>query len=275
MTCKKTKTYKKAKGSNMIFIIPLRSKKTSLDWQNVCLRLKSTVDSILNQRVDDLDVKIFICGHEKPEFLDTLIYKKIDFLSAPFDPPSDQSEYMADKLGKKRFASLSINKELLSDSDFKLVMQLDADDILHHEFIANVSLLFNEDNSIDDIMIMNGYAYDYSRKVLAYLDGVNKIFYRNCGSSFISKIKCDDLGDSISSDCYFHNLTNHVRYPEVANSYNRNVKGCYFPGVLYLVNHGSNDASERHGVQKLENFINQYKVEYSEHPLGLSMIKSI
>ena len=259
----------------MIFVIPLRSEKTSSDWSNVCNRLEATINSILKQKDYYNDIDVIICGHEKPDFLEKNYYKNIIFLNAPFNPPKDTSEYMADKLNKKRFAGTYLKKEFFSNHTNRIVMQLDADDIIHPNFASNIFLLFNENYMIDDIMIMNGYAFDYARKELAYLDGTNKVFYRNCGSSFISKLSIEDLGSDITSKCYFNELTNHVKYPEVSIANNRNVKGCYFPGVMYLVNHGSNDASERHGVQKIQSFIDQFRADICEHPMAISLIKSI
>ncbi|WP_367111199.1 glycosyltransferase family A protein [uncultured Psychrobacter sp.] len=259
----------------MIFVIPLRSEKTSSDWNNVCNRLEATINSILKQKDYYNDIDVIICGHERPDFLAKNSRKNIVFLKAPFNPPKDESEYMADKLNKKRFAGTYVKQELFYNHTSRIVMQLDADDIIHPSFASNIFLLFNENDTIDDIMIMNGYAFDYTRKELAYLDGTNKVFYRNCGSSFISKLSIEDLGSDITSKCYFNELTNHVKYPEVSITYNRNVKGCYFPGVMYLVNHGSNDASERHGVQKIQGFIDQFRAEIYEHPMAISLIKSI
>lgn len=259
----------------MIFVIPLRSEKTSSNWINVCERLESTINSILKQKDYSGDINIIICGHEKPNFLENNNNQNIVFLEAPFDSPVNISEYMADKLNKKRFAGKYLKENLFFNDVNYLLMQLDADDILHPNFVSNVSLLFSEDDTIDDVMIMNGYAFDYSRKELAYLDGINKIFYRNCGSSFVSKISSEDLGSDITSKCYFNELTNHVKYPEISVSYGRKVRGCYFPGVMYLVNHGSNDASERHGVQKIQSFVDQYRAEIYEHPMAITLIKSI
>ena len=44
----------------MIFVIPLRSQKTSINWENVCTRLKSTLDSILNQQTIDKKIEKFL-----------------------------------------------------------------------------------------------------------------------------------------------------------------------------------------------------------------------
>lgn len=259
----------------MIFVIPLRSEKTSSNWNNVCERLEATINSILKQKDYSEEIHIIMCGHEKPAFLESNDNQNIVFLEAPFSSPVNTSEYMSDKLNKKRFAGTYVKKQLFSNYTNQLLMQLDADDILHPNFVSNISLLFSEDDTINDVMIMDGYAFDYSRKELAYLDGINKIFYRNCGSSFISKLSSEDLGSDITSKCYFNELTNHVKYPEISVAYGRKVRGCYFPGVMYLVNHGSNDASERHGVQKMQNFIDQFRAETCEHPMAITLIKSI
>lgn len=260
----------------MIFIIPLRSQRTSLDWENVCARLKGTIDSILSQKTINQKIEIVVAGHEKPYFLNNMGYQYVHFLTAPFDVPTDKSLYMVDKLNKKKLAGIFVNKNLLKGQESTLVMQVDADDILHPEFVSNIHLIFDQNPSINDITLMNGYAFDFKRKKLAYLDGKNKIFYRNCGSSFISKVNSTDMPSDITSNCYFNYLANHVRFPEIAEKNGRTVYQLFYPGVMYLVNHGTNDVSEReNGENIIKNFIDSFAAEIEKHPMAITMINQI
>ncbi|MDU8925042.1 glycosyltransferase family A protein [Pasteurellaceae bacterium LIM206] len=197
----------------MIFSIPLRSKQSTKDWDNVSHRLKVTIDSIFAQTKQDF--LIVIAGHEKPDFLNQDYYKDIVFLTVPFPTPTEQSQFMADKLGKKRYTGSYINR-LLKEDEFRIVMQMDADDIIHPEFIENISNIFHHDPSIDDVALMSGYAFDFKRQKLAFLNGVDKLFYRNCGSSFISKVFKRDLSENINEKSYFNSLVNHVSFPNIA-----------------------------------------------------------
>ena len=260
----------------MIFVIPLRSQKTSINWENVCTRLKSTLDSILNQQTIDKKIEIVIAGHEKPYFLDGIKYQNINFLNVLFDIPVDKSQFMADKLNKKKFAGIFVRNNLLTENKSELVMQIDADDLLHPEFVSNIKLAFDQNPLANDIALMNGYAFDFKRQKLAYLNGIDKIFYRNCGSSFISKVNKDDMPTDIDSSCYFNYLANHVKFPEIAKSNGRSVYELFYPGVMYLVNHGSNDVAEReNGENIIKNFIDSFAVQIKEHPTAISMINQI
>lgn len=261
----------------MIFVIPLRSKKTSLDWSNVCLRLKSTIDSILSQSLIGKKVKILIAGHEKPDFLDNVIYQHVIFLSVPFSCPKDKSEYMLDKLNKKKFSGVYIKKNLMTDdNNVEIIMQMDADDIIHPEFVANVYKIYKENPYADDIALMSGYAFDFKRNKLAYLNGIEKIFYRNCGSSFISKVKKNDLPNDLNSACYFNYLSNHVHFPEISAKNGRRVYEAFYPGVMYIVNHGTNDVSERNnGDMVIQSFIDTYYAPIEDHPQAVTMITKL
>lgn len=260
----------------MIFIIPLRSEKTSKDWIQVCYRLQSTINSILNQNVFQRKIHIVVAGHERPFFLDDIKYQQVIFLEVPFSRPESKDQYMLDKLNKRKFASIFCKNHLFGNLSEKVIMQLDADDIIHPEFVSNIYLEFEQDKSLNDIALMSGYAFDFRRRKLAYLNGKDKIFYRNCGSCFVSKVTKQDLPDSLESACYFNYLANHVRYPEIAERNNRKVGYVFNDAVMYLVNHGSNDVSDRdNGENIINSFINQFSVEINNHPRAISMINSI
>lgn len=260
----------------MIFVIPLRSQQTSVDWDSVCLRLKSTIDSILNQQVFSKKIEIVISGHEKPYFLEKLKYQNVHFISVPFDIPKEQKQYMLDKLNKKKFASIFVKNHLLEKNKEVIIMQLDADDILHPEFVSNIEATFLNNKMINDICLMSGYTFDFKRRKLAYLNGEDKVFYRNCGSSFISRVTEKDLPSNIEDSCYFNYLADHVRFPEIAIKNNRHVYEFYYPGVMYLVNHGSNDVSGReNGENIIRSFIDTYEVEIVQHPIAITMINQV
>lgn len=220
------------------FAIPLRSQTTSKNFDAVLLRLKSTYISIKKIK----NTKICICGHDKPDFVEDS-----EFILADFPPPKDIKEYMNDKKRKKLLALKKIFSQIEDQSFF---MFCDADDILSNDFESIITNIYSN-YLCDDVVFYTGYLLDYKNKKIGYLDGLNKIFYRNCGTSFISLIKQSEL-DS------------HIRFPEISQKFKRKTFNLFDPVVLYLMNHGEND-SECRGKIFHENFVHQYRMNNDEH----------
>lgn len=263
--------------NEFIFVIPLKTFSTKMadGWKIDLGKTKTTlenldrtllsIDNAANQFDENLTINVFISGHENPfdqEFFHFLknVYEKINikFICNDFNRPADKNEYMKDKRRKKHSA-LKALYETTAHQDEKetFLMFIDADDLVSSNFLIRTIELFRE-NDCDDIALVSGYVFDHRNKVCGFLDGKKKLFYRNCGSSFISRISGRDL----EKDGILYKLGNHVRFPEIAENHNRNVYFCFDPMVLWLVNHGQNDASERHGDQRMINFVKQYRCDH-------------
>ncbi|WP_278386786.1 hypothetical protein [Stutzerimonas kunmingensis] len=253
------------------FIIPLKtlSKKVGETWtidpdsSNIIVdNLERTLQSIsiaAENCSHEIDISAIISGHENP-----LIYFpvkqeniKIFFIENDFNRPQEKSQYMNDKERKKESAWKQIAKNWTEGSEplEKLVMLMDADDLITKDFFDTVISYF-KDTNCDDACLMSGYVFDYKNSSRGYLDGIEKIFYRNCGSSFISKLSKKDVQ---TQNSYIYQLKNHVKFPEIAKQHGRKVGEIFHPIACYLVNHGQNDASERHGPQHMVNFVRQYQ----------------
>ena len=233
------------------FAIPLRAKATTDNWNNVCHRLECTIKSL---GVSGNNYKIVIAGHDKPSFLDD--HKEVTFLSVSLSVPSDKSKYMSDKESKKNVARIHILK-IAKPND--LFMFLDADDILSNEFQSEITSKFDSNPDIDDIAIYSGFAYDVNRGKLAYLNGKDKIFYRNCGSSFISRINKYEIEESEEKNTFLYLLKDHTTFPEHSIRFGRSILALFTPVVCYVVCHGSNDTSERLGSDQISKFVDQYE----------------
>lgn len=230
------------------------------------MRTLKSIDDAASVAGDVIEVNVFISGHENPLENVAQDWKSIsiDFIENHFSRPTDKSLYMKDKELKKISAFARVESFIAqSDNDTTLLMLFDADDLVSKDFFNYVLLTF-EQQGCDDIAIMAGYMYDYNNKTFGYLDGSERIFYRNCGSSFISKVKLEDLQDN----GFVHRLKNHVEFHLRAKEASRNVHYSFNTSVLYLVNHGENDISERHGEFYIVHFVKHFKCSPEEASLA-------
>lgn len=260
------------------FVIPLKTikvfednqwidseKKRSLILLNLMRTLKS-IDEAASAANDVIEVNVFISGHENPLENVTQDWKSIsiDFIENHFPRPVDKSLYMKDKELKKTSAFARVESFIAqSDSDTTFLMLFDADDLVSKDFFNHVLPAF-EQHGCDDIAIMVGYMYDYNNKTFGYLDGSERIFYRSCGSSFISKVNLEDF----QNNGFVHRLKNHVEFHLRAKEASRSVHYSFNTSVLYLVNHGENDISERHGEYYMVHFVKHFKCPPEEVSLA-------
>lgn len=250
------------------FLIPLKTTKVfdNSNWsedkekheliKENLVRTLISIEGAASQVSDKVEVNVFVSGHENPltDMEKIWSYINIVFVGNDFPRPTEKSLYMNDKELKKTSAIKELKKTMEQNKEeSSIVMLLDADDLVATDFFHTVLSTFEEQNC-DDIAMMSGYLCDKNNQAFGYLNGIDRIFYRNCGSSFISKVKLEDLeiGGFVSR------LRNHVRFHEQAKDASRNVYYSFEPTVLYLVNHGENDVSERHGEHHMINFVKQY-----------------
>lgn len=242
----------------IFFGVPLRSKQTATDWKIVCDRLYSTIQSIRSNLVPSgYSIKIVICGHEIPDFIKENEYKEVTFIKSHKDIPSCPEEYMLDKGRKKKIIAKHVDSVLEKDEE-ALFMFFDADDIISSKLIINIIRDFKM-NNIDDIAFMRGYIFDLESNKFGFFNGESKIFYRVCGSSYISKV----FGGSAFS--YLNKLNNHTKFPAISESLGRKVEYSKYPGIAYIVNHGANDVNQRRGDSSVNNLLKRYAVDVELH----------
>ncbi|MCG7638522.1 MULTISPECIES: hypothetical protein [unclassified Alteromonas] len=132
-------------------VIPLKSKKISRDWQVTCQSLHATLSSIENQT--NRSFTAIVIGHEKPDFLEyefpDIIFETIDF------PPPDRasSDFTHQKLVEdKNLKIVSGIKALRARKRVDYWYQIDADDLIHCDFINTITEL-----KVSAAIIENGY----------------------------------------------------------------------------------------------------------------------
>lgn len=232
------------------FAIPLRAKKTAKNWEDVCRQLELTIKSIDEMGVE---YRIVIACHDIPEISALQHNKRIVFVSAPFPEPADKNGYMIDKSSKKNMARRTILQTAESGDFF---MFMDADDLVSKDFFHQINSTFERNPDVDDIVFHTGFLFDAGRKKLSYLDGKNKIFYKACGSCFISKLRGSDVDKNIDeNDSFLFSLKDHTKFPESSITFGRSIISMRTPVVCYIMNHGSNDTSERVSNNYIESFV--------------------
>ena len=162
-------------------VIPLKAKKVADNWKIVEDSLFKTLQSIRQQT--DSNFYACVTGHDSPHYLtdNTTLFEHIDFV--PFDelaPPTlcNDSSKNQEKFEKDRCAKIQSGYKYLQDkyADITHLFPLDADDLLHKDFVRTLVTLGHS-----NYIIENGYFYYLSSRL------VNKTtsFSTYCGSSAI------------------------------------------------------------------------------------------
>lgn len=208
--------------------IPFKSKAVSSRWEKDIESLIRLVDSVLCQRESNLKPHIVISGHDKPEIFNDIKYADsvtfVENINLPI--PETIGEKNKDKQSKKKSA---LNKifEMAKEDDYIFIS--DADDLVNCDLFREVEKKLSKD--FTDLVFFAGYMYNKATKDLAYIDGVNSIFYKVCGSCIISKITKQDINNQFK---FFYKLTNHTKFYEICVENNRKPYKFTFPAVLYM-----------------------------------------
>jgi len=216
----------------VVFGISLISAKVAANWDRVQELLGHTLRSLLNQ--SDGRFSVVICGHEKPD-LDEMRDHRVLFVECNQKPPAmDPNNFRRDKMYKRRMAGT-----LVREMGGGYVFLLDADDLVHKDFVSTVL----QDDNRCGYMIANGYALDYGNRRLAPVPGVwSASFDRVCGSSAAIYFTPDDLPLKAETEesVYFNLFKSHAYWPIVAEEAGRPFKTISFPAGVYSVNNAQN-----------------------------------
>ncbi|MCY9835206.1 glycosyltransferase family A protein [Aeromonas media] len=235
------------------YAIPLRAKQTSKNWDEVCQLLESTIKSIA---AGGGDYRIVVACHDKPEFASGYQNDSVSFVKVWHPIPADRSGYMADKSTKKNVARRKI-LETAKPGDF--FMFIDADDLVSKDFLHQVESMFSRNPDADDLTFYTGYVFDARRGKISYFDGISRIFYKSCGSCFVSKLDARDCsGQEEEKDTFLFSLQAHANFPDSSLAFGRSVLAMKTPVVCYIMNHSSNDTNERATASKIESFIDSF-----------------
>lgn len=137
-------------------VIPLKAKSVSNDWDTVQENLKLTLQAVANQTSNEFSA--LVVGHDKPEKILFEKYDNINFLKFDLQPPPKKEPgtvrnimpFERDKFSKIIYG---LCKLVESDQSITHCFALDADDLIHRDFIKTV---FNK-GEFQSYVIQNGY----------------------------------------------------------------------------------------------------------------------
>lgn len=164
----------------LVFIVPVKSKKVSGDWESFIKLVERTLKSICSQT--DQNFRVIVSCHETPE----IGYKndKIEFHNMEFLPPNlaglDWEQARQAKEGDKTNKILE-GFALAQKYEPSHIMVVDSDDCISHKI---VEFVHKDANKTTGWYINKGYYYQEG-KPYAFLKKTN--FNQFCGSCIIIK----------------------------------------------------------------------------------------
>lgn len=235
-------------------VIPLKSKQVSRDWQVTCQSLHATLRSIENQT--NRSFTAIVIGHERPEFLlndfPNTIFESID------TPPPDRmsEDFTHQKLVQdKNLKVVTGIKVLRSRIKVDFWYQIDADDLLHSEFVNIITKL-----QVSAALIENGYILFKNSGKIIQTDEMSQY----CGSTSILGDHLIDLPTQID----FQSIK-CVPWASVAHKNMKSYLQEKHPGdykilshnlICYVLASGDNisDSWRNSFYQKLRHFLKPY-----------------
>jgi hypothetical protein len=229
---------KKLENFKLGILIPLKARKVADSWLIVETALKRVLLSIHNQTSNSF--ASVVVGHDKPSAYNIEdICKNTTFLGFDEFEPPDKSVYSGMDLQLKyefdRCSKITKGMMHLQSQGVTHWFALDADDLLHSNFVVTINDFARE----EAIVIDRGYFYFESRKI------INKTneFSASCGSSCIISTKLTKVPDILDETAYrktFFGLVSHVHVKDYFASRQINFVVPEKRLVMYVRDHGEN-----------------------------------
>lgn len=213
----------------LYFIVPLRSKKSSLDWNKVAYDFNLTIKSILNQM--DTNFKVIVACTDVPDYP---VDERIEIVEVPTIYRGIEDS-MRDKRNKK-LAMCARVRELGGG----FIMPVDADDLVSNR----ISDLVNRGESESGYVANTGYEYDERTKRIR----IAPRFYNLCGTSAVIKCTVDELPENMEDEREFPILAGHTRWKSLFDDKGIPLKPFPFKPVIYKYNTGENDSVRRNNI---------------------------
>ncbi len=232
------------RDSHIVFIIPLKAKAISKDWDLTCYLLEKTICSILRQEDNRFEIRL-VC-HDIPD-LPVNIKSHIIFLEANY-PPLTMSSTRAER-GTDKLCKHAIGLKSLADLKFSHYMFVDADDLIANDLSY---LAFSDYESHIQVFEI-GYVFDEKSKYLWRVNG----FSHMCGTCAIFRHDHDlmrQIPSEIDINSVFENprifyqkgiysLGRHNDWERKAADFGKNVSHIAEPYTLYRWDYGDQTRS--------------------------------
>ncbi len=169
-------------------VVPLKAKSVCRSWEMTCRSLQATISSLRNQ--SDGDFVVIVAGHDKPDFLNSLVDERIIFKHVDFsEPTTENGSYPPKNLIDDKILKIISGIKFLSHYRPKYVFQLDSDDLVHSDFITLL-----KKSSPFDFMTLDGGYFLY-QNCNRYIESDNMNQY--CGSTVVINSHYLSFPDSI------------------------------------------------------------------------------
>ena len=233
-------------------VIPLKSKTVSKNWNLTCENLKLTVNSVLNQ--SNRQFQAVIVGHERPKFLNdnqyhspNLHFEHLEELEPPRltkDQNCNQLLYEKDRCAK---ILKGINHLKSRESDILYWFPLDADDLIHKDF---VDYICKENSEIqhDALIFNNGYVFFKSSKIIIKENN----FSLYCGSSALISDNLLDINDSNSNEQRPNFIFSRIPHTQMLDYLKNEGALVHIPKrrlLIYSKDHGENISDETRPIE--------------------------
>jgi hypothetical protein len=210
------------------FIIPLKSRAVSKDWETVERLCERSVRSVLGQTSDEFRL-ILVCT-DRPDI--DLTHPSITVVQNDFPIPDSRPESrMHDK-------GLKVRRGLVEAGNLgggAHVMIVDADDCIHRQLAEWVE----KHDICQSWVIDQGYWYEEGSRTIRLIKDFDQI----CGTSFVARLESDDFPADMEAPrgTYFDYLIDgHVKATDYLRKHGRPVASLPFPGSIYVKETGEN-----------------------------------
>lgn len=228
-------------------VIPLKSKKVAKNWNLTVTNLLKTINSIKAQ--SDRDFSVIVVGHELPSdlvtdpsisnIINSDVLKEIPPPQETDDKQKNQILYEMDRCSKI-LKGICILKE--TNPRINYWFPLDADDLLHRDFIKTLKKL-NPQDQIDAFILNKGYIYYESSAT--FVPENNFSLY--CGSSAIIADRKLVTPQEITNTSYQDFLFGQVPHTMMLEFLQKNSFKISVPDdriIVYCKDHGENISDE-------------------------------
>lgn len=246
-------------------VIPLKAKKVSENWETVCKNLWLTINALENQTCESFTWRVI--GHDKPTFFKDSKFKKGTFIWATETPVPDKHAFKGDELrwAYEKDRCFKIDKGLRELLTFGTThfMALDADDILHKDFVQTLK----HHKGYNAFLIENGYMYFKNSNILI----PNTELSAWCGSTCVIEkniLGADFITNKENSKSFFHK-TSHCDYSKILLSNNYKCKVLQEKLLIYVQDNGENISREDSTDGKLKILLKSVKKKIKLYILSI------
>ncbi len=221
------------------FVISMRSKRASRDWESACDCLSKTLRTVFAQ--SDQNYRLLVAGHEKPD-IPELESNKVTWVSVSYTPPSNPRGFTADKNAKRRELGFLLGKKGFEG----FVMPLDADDWIHRRLVEFIRRSGEKSPTFFDA----GFLCNLEERELRVRTGADgkRPFFKGCGSGSFFYFKHSDFPRSPTIRAskkvkFFYAVSSHVGVLEKLLQDEVRIRRVRMPMVTWVLGHVNNNSS--------------------------------